>query len=276
MRGTRGDSPMAKLQLTDVDIYVKDLKAARAYYTRKIGLKVRSSMPKWGYLALGATKGGEDAALNLWQPVPQWGQEMYESRSKMIGGITGIGFLTNDLKGTVADLKKKGVKAAVDRGDGTFGRITDADGNVLFLVQPSKPKVRRKGLSAMSFVTVVSRDSKKSGEFFQKALGMRGRRVPGEEGFMEYRFSPKATSIMPFTPTKEMYDNPADYDSDTAHLGEETGIGFTTDAIYRQQDQLMAKGVRFKEKAEAQDWGGIRARFFDPDDNEYSLVEYKG
>jgi len=57
---------MAKLELTDVEIYVKDLKAARAFYTRKIGLKVRSSMPKWGYLALGATKGGDDAALTPW------------------------------------------------------------------------------------------------------------------------------------------------------------------------------------------------------------------
>jgi len=266
---------MAKLQLTDVEIYVKDLKAARAFYTKKIGLKMRTSMPKWGYLALGATKGGEDAALTPWQPVPEWGQEMYESRLKMIGGITGIGFLTNDLKGTVADLKKKGVKADVDGEDGTFGRFTDPDGNVLFLAQPEKPKIRRKGLSALSFVTVVSRDAKRSGEFFRKALGMRPHRVPGEEGFVDYRLSTKSTSIMPFTPTKEMYDNPADFDSDMAHIGEETGIGFTTDAIYRLQEQLLAKGVRFQKKAEAQDWGGIRATFFDPDDNVYTVVEYK-
>src|SRR5205807_6202179 len=61
-RGTARNqgTPMAKLQLTDVEIFVKDLKATRAFYTRKIGLKVRSAMPKWGYLALGATKGGED------------------------------------------------------------------------------------------------------------------------------------------------------------------------------------------------------------------------
>ena len=72
-----------------------------------------------------------------------------------------------------------------------------------------------------------------------------------------------------------MYDNPADYDADMAHVGEETGIGLTTSDIYRLQEQLLAKGVRFKEKAEAQDWGGIRARFFDPDDNVYTLVEYK-
>jgi len=265
---------MAKLQLTDLEIYVKDLKAAKAFYTKKIGLKVRSSMPKYGYLALGATTGGKDASLTPWQPTPEWGQEIYEARLKMIGGITGIGFLTNDLKGTVADLKKKGVKAEIEREDGTFGRFTDPDGNVLFLAQPDKPKVRRKGVSALTFVTVVSKDSKKTGEFFKKALGLKSHRVPGEEGFTDYRFSEKETSIMPFTPTKQMYDNAADYDSDIAHIGEETGIGFTTDDIYKLQEQLLAKGVRFKEKAEAQGWGGIMARFFDPDDNVYSLVQY--
>src|SRR5207245_2015670 len=160
---------MAKLQLTDVEIYVKDLKAARAFYTKKIGLKVRSSMPKWGYLALGATKGGDDAALTPWQPVPEWGQEMYESRLKMIGGVTGIGFITNDLKRTMADLKKRSVKTAVDRESETFGRFTDPDGNVVFLAQPAKPKVRRAGVSLLGFVTVASRDSKKTGEFFGRA-----------------------------------------------------------------------------------------------------------
>jgi len=267
---------MAKLELTDVEIYVKDLKAARAFYTKKIGLKVRSSMPKWGYLALGATKGGEDAALTPWQPVPEWGKEMYESRLKMIGGVTGIGFITNDLKRTVADLKKKGTKTAVDGESQTFGRFTDPDGNVLFLAQPAKPKIRRAGVSALGFVTVASRDSKKTGEFFRKALGMRKQRAESdEEGFDSYQLSPKATAITPFTPRKDIYDNPADYDADMAHIGEETGIGFTTSGIYRLQEQLLAKGVRFKEKAEAQDWGGIRARFFDPDDNVYTLVEYK-
>src|SRR5438552_18965089 len=107
-------TPMAKLELTDVDIYVKDLKAARAFYTRKIGLKVRPSMPKWGYLALGATKGGDDAALTPWQPVPEWGREMYESRLKMIGGVTGSGFLTSELKRPVPGLSAKGLKSGAD------------------------------------------------------------------------------------------------------------------------------------------------------------------
>ena len=269
---------MAKLQLTDVEIYVKDLKATRAFYTKKIGLKVRSAMPKWGYLALGATKGGEDASLTPWQPTPMWGQAVYEARLKQIGGVTGIGFITNDLKRTIADLKKKGVKTAVDGESETFGRFTDPDGNVLFLGQPAKPKVRRAGVSLLGFVTVASRDSKKTGQFFRKALGMKEQRDAGdeEEGFVSYQLSPKATAITPFTPRKDIYDNPADYDADMAHIGEETGIGFTTSDVYRVQEQLLAKGVRFKEKAEAQEWGGIMARFFDPDDNVYSLVEYKG
>ena len=92
---------------------------------------------------------------------------------------------------------------------------------------------------------------------------------------MSYQFSPKGTGIMPFTPTKEMYDNPSDYDSDMAHIGEDTSIGFTTTEIYKVQEQLMAKGVRFQKKAEARPWGGIQAKFFDPDDNFYTLVEYK-
>src|SRR3972149_316229 len=132
MGARAGDFPMARLQLTDIGIYVKDLKASRAFYTRKVGLKVRSYLPKWGYLALGATKGGEDAALNPWQPSPEWGQADYEARMKMIGGVTGIGVLPPALKRTAADLSRKGGDPAVDNKDSTFGRFTDPDGNVLF------------------------------------------------------------------------------------------------------------------------------------------------
>jgi len=266
---------MAKLELTNVSIFVKDLKAARAFYTRKIGLKVRDSQSKWGYLLLGATKGGEDAGLNPWQPTAEWGPD-WEKYLKQIGGVTGIGFLTTDIKRTVADLKKKGIKAAVDRQDATFGRFTDPEGNVLFLAQPPKVKAHRAGLSALAFVTVASRDSKKAGEFFKKALGMRVQRVPAEEGgqdFVSYQLTPKGTAITPFTPTKEMYDNPSDYDEDMAHIGEETGISFMTKDIYAVQEQLMAKGVRFRKKAEARPWGGIAAEFFDLDDNVYSIMQ---
>jgi len=70
-----------------------------------------------------------------------------------------------------------------------------------------------------------------------------------------------------------MYTDPADYDADMSHIGEETSIGFTTPDIYGLQESLMAKGVRFKSKAEKKDWGGIQATFLDLDDNVYSVVQ---
>jgi len=72
-----------------------------------------------------------------------------------------------------------------------------------------------------------------------------------------------------------MYTNPADYDADMTHIGEDTSIYFATKDIYKVQDQLMAKGVRFEKKAEKQPWGGITATFLDPDDNKYTLMEYE-
>src|SRR5437899_12271144 len=99
-------------------------------------------MPKWGYMAVGATKGGEDAALTPWQPVPEWGTEMYESRLKMIGGVTGIGFISNDLKRTIADLKKRGTKTAIDGDSQEYGRFTDPVDKDLFLSPAACTKLR--------------------------------------------------------------------------------------------------------------------------------------
>jgi catechol 2,3-dioxygenase-like lactoylglutathione lyase family enzyme len=259
--------------LSDVGLFVKDLKKARQFYTRKIGLKVRSSMPKYGYIALGTTLRGEDASLNPWAPEPSWGQELYEKGMKEIGTVTGIGFRTGSLDKTVAAFKKAGVSIEVSKdptGD-PYGRFQDLDGNTSFVFQPRRPKVRRGGLLRFDFVTVVARDLERTHEFFTKGLGLRGKRT--SEGFAEYRVSPKGTAVTPFTPNREMYEDPADYDADMAHMGESTSIGFEVSDIYALQEKLMARGVRFSKKATKETWGGIQAKFLDPDDNEYSLVQ---
>ena len=80
---------------------------------------------------------------------------------------------------------------------------------------------------------------------------------------------------MPFAPNREMYEDPAEYDSDMGHIGEDTGIGILVNEIYKLQDALLAKGVRFKTKAEERDWGSIAARIYDYDDNVYMLYQMK-
>jgi catechol 2,3-dioxygenase-like lactoylglutathione lyase family enzyme len=263
-----------KLQsLSDVGIYTKDLKKSRQFYVRTIGLKLRSEARKWGYVALGPTKGGEDASLNLWQPVESWGPEAYEAGLKGIGGVAGIGFSTTDLKRTVDALKGRGVTADVDE-SGNFGSFTDPDGNILFLEQPARPKVRRAGLQRLNWITVVSRDPGKTGEFFTQALGMKRRKLTGDQGqdYTNYRLTQDGTAIMPFSPAKMQYENPSDYDADMAHLGENTMIGFSTKDIQGVQEALMTKGVRFAQKAERKGWGWS-ARFLDPDENSYQIVQ---
>ena len=266
---------MAKLtRVSEVSVYTRNAKLAREFYTRKVGLVVRTEMKKLDYLQLGTTKGGEDAGIDLWKPDPSWGREMYESTSKSVGIVTGIGFLTTNLEKTVEQLSSRGVKVETE-GEG-MARIRDPDGNVLFLQQHPKPKVRRAGLQSVGWVTVVSRDAEKAGRWF-KSLGFRGMKVPGGEGMEEpfsvYHLGPKGTSIMPFTPARGMYDNPADYEEDMAHVGEDTGIGTEVEDIYGLQKKLLAKGVRFDAKAEKQSWGGIRARILDPDGNRYMIYE---
>ncbi len=255
-------------------MFVRDQKKARQFYTKKLGLKVRSEIRDMGYLALGTTKGGGDASLNLWAPTREmWGPD-YDDAVKQIGVVTGIGFLTTNLEKTIADLRRHKVKVEGPggEGEGRIASIYDPDGNVLFAYESARPKARRAGLLSLDFVTIASRDATRAGEFFTKALGMKGKHLTGE-GLREYRLGPKGTALAPFAPARETYDDPKDYEEDMAHIGEDTSIMLSTKDIYALQEQLMARGVRFARKAEKAGWGWLEAEFLDPDDNSYALIQ---
>lgn len=263
---------MAKLtRLEAVGISTRDQKRARQFFTKSLGLTVRNDDPKFGYLQLGATKGGTDAGLEVWQPTREWGQEMYEAGLKQIGAVTGIGFSTGNLEKTVEQLAGKGVK--VEKESEGFARFWDLDQNAFFLSQAERPKVRRAGIRKLEWVTVVTRNLRREVAFFTKSLGLKSRTIRGgEEGdFTVCRVSPDQTSVMPFTPSREMYRTPSDYDADMAHIGEETSISFLADDVYAVQEKLLQKGVEFKSKAEKRDWGGVAARIYDPDRNTYMI-----
>lgn len=265
---------MAKsLRLTNVGIFTRNHKRAREFYVRKIGLKVRWSIPDMGYLELGTTKKGEDASLNIWQPTREMWGEGFEEVADQVGVVTGIGFRTGDIEKTVESLKRRRVKVnwSPDSEEG-MAFITDPDGNTFFIYEPDRVRVKRSGLTSLDFITVVSRDSKRSGEFFTKGLGMkRGREV--EEGFLEYRLTPRGTAIAPFTPRKEMYERVSDYEDDMRHIGEYTGIMFTTNEILKLQQELFRRDLVFRKKAEKAMWGGMEAEILDPDKNVYSLIQ---
>ena len=269
-----GGLEMAKLEsIGSVGIFTKDLKKSKQFYTKTIGLKVREEDKKMGYISLGPTLGGGDAGLNLWEPAESWGPDMYKAGLKSIGGVAGIGYLTTDLKKTVDGLKKRGVEASIEE-NGTFGSFTDPDGNVLFIQQQPRPKAKKAGLQRLAFITVVSSDAPKTGEFLVKGLGMKRHKMTGEGGqdYTNYTVGAEGTSIMPFTPSKMQYTDPKDYETDMEHLGENTTISFVTKDIRGAQEALLARGVRFSQKAEKKEYGWS-ARILDPDDNVYELYQ---
>jgi len=257
--------------LAMVSVFSRNQKVAREFYVRKIGLKIRESMPEWGYLELGANKGGDDASLNIWQPMREMWGDTYDEVKDQVGVVTGIGFGTGDIKGTVEALKRRKVKVEWS-GEDNMATVTDPDGNSFFIAGPLKPKQKRLGLQRLHFVTVVTRNWKRSDSFWTKAVGMkRGREI--EEGFWEYRLSPRGTSIAPFTPVKSMYENVSDFEDDLKHVGEYTGIYFVTNDILKLQKEMFDRGVVFRSKAENAAWGGMEAEFLDPDKNVYGIMQ---
>lgn len=256
-------------EISNVGILVKNQKRSIDFYTKKLGLKKLTSMPEFGYVELRAKKNGKDAVLNLWEPAA-WGMSAKDAKKK-IGQITGVAFSTPNLDATVAQLKKKGVKVDVwnEGDDYRMATVYDPDGNGLFLTGPKRPRTKRAGIDSLEFVTISSRNSKKTGAFFEKALGLK---KDGDE-WAYYRATAKGTALMPFTPKKSNYKDPADYKADMAAIGEETGIMMTTSDVYKLEKSLIKKGVKIADPAKPRDWGQISADVLDPDQNLYTVFE---
>ncbi len=110
-----------KLVPSSAAVVVKDLKAARKFYTQKLGLKVIDDMGHW--LTVGAEKTG--MRLHLCEA------------KRPEKGNTGIMFVTDEkIDKVYAALKKKGVKFSVKptvHDWGTECRFLDPDGNEFWL-----------------------------------------------------------------------------------------------------------------------------------------------
>ncbi|MGC4117659.1 MAG: VOC family protein [Myxococcales bacterium] len=112
-----------KLSPATVAVVVKDLKAARKFYTQKLGLKVLDDMGHW--LTVGADKNGMRLHLCEMKPLEK--------------GNTGILFMVDTkIDKAYTALKKKGIKFTVvptEREWGVECRFVDPDGNEFFLME---------------------------------------------------------------------------------------------------------------------------------------------
>lgn len=263
-----------QVRFSNVGIFTRNQKKAKGFYVRKVGLKVRQHIPKMGYLELGASVGGGDASLNIWQPTREtWGED-YRAALKQVGQATGIGFRTADLDKTLAMMKRRGVKVdwVEEEPGGRMASILDPEHNSIFVYESAKSRTHGAGLDKLDFVTIVTRDANRAGIFFSRVLGMKRLKTFGL-GMLDYRLSPKGTALVPFKPMRDLYDRVSDYRDDLAHIGEDTSIMFETSDVYSFQERLLKKGVRFKAKAKPASWGGIEAYFYDPDKNLYMVYQ---
>ena len=89
---------------------------------------------KWYAEKLGFQTSAEGHWVTAWQKGANW--KLHLCKGELEPGNTGIGLYSGDLKKTVADLKKKGVKFEQDYTKTEWGEISmfkDPDGNVIWI-----------------------------------------------------------------------------------------------------------------------------------------------
>jgi CreA protein len=89
---------------------------------------------KWYEEKLGFETSIEDHWVTAWPKGAGW--KLHLCQGKPEPGNTGIGFYSDDVKKTAADLKKNGVKFARDYAKTEWGenaQIEDPDGNIIWI-----------------------------------------------------------------------------------------------------------------------------------------------
>lgn len=102
-----------------VAVMVSDAKKSAAWYAEKLGFQ----------------KSVEDHWVTVWPKGAN--AKLHLCEGELEPGNTGIGFYSDDLKKDVADLKKKGVKFAMDYTKtewGEMAQVKDLDGNLVWIL----------------------------------------------------------------------------------------------------------------------------------------------
>ncbi len=106
-----------------VAVMVSDGKKSAAWYKKTFGFEISTEDEHW---------------VTAWPKGARW--KLHLCEGKLEPGNTGIGFYTDDVKGTVEEFKKKGATFAMGYTKtewGEIAKVKDPDGNVFWISKGS-------------------------------------------------------------------------------------------------------------------------------------------
>ncbi|MDZ7639816.1 MAG: VOC family protein [Bryobacterales bacterium] len=117
------------MQISYVNVFVRDLNEATTFYRDKLGLQLQFSSAEHGYASFSA--GGVRLGVTL----------PGADQAQLVGRHTGVGFEVLDLEAEHARLSDLGVRftmpPTMQPWGGFMAMISDVDGNVFYLDQVS-------------------------------------------------------------------------------------------------------------------------------------------
>ncbi|HEY7367487.1 MAG TPA: VOC family protein [Nitrosopumilaceae archaeon] len=124
-------------------VMVSNQAAALDFYVNKLGLQKKVDMNFGSMRWLEVAPVNSETTISLMEPSPKiMPPEVAEAAKRSIGTPTGLWFYTNDIRGTFAELKAKGVNISQPQKQdwgGIMSIIKDLDGNEYQLISAPEP-----------------------------------------------------------------------------------------------------------------------------------------
>ena len=124
-------------------VMVSNQNLAIDFYVNKLGLQKKVDMEFGPMRWIEIAPKNSESTISLMEPSTKFMQpEAVEMAKRTIGTPTGLWFYTNDIQGTFAELKAKGVDISQPEKQewgGTMSTIKDQDGNEYQLISAPEP-----------------------------------------------------------------------------------------------------------------------------------------
>ena len=124
-------------------VMVSNQASALDFYVNKLGLQKKVDMSFGPMRWLEVAPVNSETTISLMEPSPKiMPPEVAEASKRSIGTPTGLWFYTNDIRGTYAELKARGVNISQPQKQdwgGTMSVIKDLDGNEYQLISEPEP-----------------------------------------------------------------------------------------------------------------------------------------